>query len=104
MGVGFALATGEWDQVGRLSVPVLAYAAPTLLCAAVAWLLVGVVPRAAVAAWALLAWAAVVLLLGELLSMPSWLQALSPFDHLAAAPAERSTWCRWPSSPLWPPL
>ena len=40
------------------------------------------------AAWLLLAWCVVVLMFGEALQLPDWLRALSPFEHLALAPAE----------------
>ncbi len=86
--VGFGVATGEWDTLTRFGLPVLAYAAPVLTCAGLAWLLAGAVPRWAPLAWLALGWAAVVLVLGELLDLPGWLQGISPFDHLASAPAE----------------
>ncbi|WP_051549380.1 hypothetical protein [Nocardioides sp. URHA0032] len=41
-----------------------------------------------VAAWLPLALAAVVMLFGDLLSIPQWVQDLSPFEHLALVPAQ----------------
>ena len=51
-------------------------------------LLHGFVPRAAALAWLglLLAW--VILLFGDLLKLPQWLQDLSPFEHLALMPLQ----------------
>lgn len=88
IGVGYSLATGSWDHSMRFSLPVLEYVAPVFLCAAVAWLLLALVPRAAALAWAVLAWAFVVMMFGPLWSIPDALQRLSPFDALASAPAE----------------
>jgi ABC-2 type transport system permease protein len=70
----------------------LGYAAPVLVLSGVARALYGVLPRAAALAWLGLALAVVVLLFGELLRLPRWLQDLSPFEHLALVPAEPFRW------------
>ncbi|CAN5389320.1 ABC transporter membrane-spanning protein [soil metagenome] len=88
IGAGYGLATGGWGRVLRLSLPTLSYLPSVLVCVGLALLLTGLLPRWARAAWALLGWAAVVLLLGRTLHLPGWLQGLSPFDHPAAVPAE----------------
>jgi ABC-2 type transport system permease protein len=88
MGVGYALTTGDWDAVVRYGLPALAYAAPVLVLSAIARLLYGVAPRLLVAAWLPLVLAVVVLMFGETLQLPQWLQNLSPFEHLALAPVE----------------
>ena len=63
----------------------LPYVAPVLVLARLARLLYGVAPRLAPSsAWLPLVLAVVVLLFGELLRLPQWLQDLSPFEHLAA--------------------
>jgi ABC-2 type transport system permease protein len=64
----------------------LATAPAALVCIALTVLLIGLRPRWANAAWAMLA---VFVLLGEfgaLLSLPDWVLGLSPFDHLGSLP------------------
>jgi ABC-2 type transport system permease protein len=58
----------------------------------VARLLFGLAPRLAGLAWLVLGFAVVVLMFGQLFGLPDWLQALSPFDHLALVPAEEFRW------------
>lgn len=87
-GLAHGLQVADLGQVPRLVGASLAQAPAVLLLAGVAVLLFGVAPRLLQAAWAPLALAAVVGILGDLLSVPSWLASLSPFDHLAAVPAE----------------
>jgi ABC-2 type transport system permease protein len=91
-GVGYALVTGDGDAVVRFVAPTLAYVAPVLLLAAVARLLTGLHPRLGTLAWLPLLVAVVVMLFGELLRLPQWLQDLSPFEHLALMPAEDFRW------------
>ena len=88
LGVGYALATGAGEAVGRYPVASLGYAAPVLLLAALAWLLTGLAPRFARLAWVWLAVSIVVMVFGELLRFPRAVRDLSPFEHLALAPAE----------------
>lgn len=88
LGVGFAATTGESDAVLGYSWPVLPYVAPVLALSAVARLIYGLRPRALVLAWLPLVLAFVVLIFGDLLRLPRWLQSLSPFEHLAAVPVE----------------
>ncbi|MEP9383188.1 hypothetical protein [Nocardioides sp. KR10-350] len=88
LGVGNAMVTGDGGAVVRLGVPVLAQLAPVLVLSGLARLLYGVAPRLAQLAWVGLVLAFVVMLFGELLRLPQWLQDLSPFDHLAMVPAE----------------
>jgi ABC-2 type transport system permease protein len=45
-----------------------------------------------VLAWLPLAFAVVVLMFGEPLQIPQAVQSLSPFEHLALAPAEEYRW------------
>ena len=92
LAVGYAASTGDGEALVRYGVPTLAYAAPVLVLSAVARLLYGVAPRAVVVAWLPLVFAVVVLMFGELLRMPAWLRDLSPFSHLALAPAEDFRW------------
>ena len=92
LGLGYALVTGDGDAVGRYLLPLLSYVAPVLVLSGVARLLVGVNPRLGVLAWLPLGLAFVVMFFGDLLSLPQWLQDLSPFEHLALVPAEDFAW------------
>ena len=92
MGLGFALSTGDNDAILRLGLPTLAQVAPVLVLSACALLLYGVAPRLLVLAWLPLAFAVVVLMFGEPLQIPQAVQSLSPFEHLALAPAEEYRW------------
>ena len=92
LGAGYSLVTGTWGEFWRLSVPLLQYAPAVLVLSGVARLLYGVAPRLMVAAWLPLVLASVVMLFGDLLKIPQWLQDLSPFEHLALVPAEAVDW------------
>ena len=92
LALGYSLVTGTTGEAVDLSVPMLQYAPAVLVLSGVARLLYGVAPRALVAAWLPLVLAVVVMLFGELLSIPQWLQDLSPFEHLALVPAQSVDW------------
>jgi ABC-2 type transport system permease protein len=67
----------------------LAHAPAAAVFIAVPALLIALAPRAAVGAtWAVLAIAVAIGQFGELLALPDWLRALSPFSHSAAVPVE----------------
>ena len=92
LGAGYAAVTGDGSVVQTYLGDTLAYAAPVLLLGGVAWLLVGTAPRRASLAWLGLGFATVVMIFGEVLRLPQWLQALSPFEQLALVPAEPFRW------------
>jgi ABC-2 type transport system permease protein len=92
LGVGYAQAADDPAALVELTVATLPYVAPVLVTSACARLLFGLAPRAAALAWLVLVFAVVVLMFGQLLGIPDWLQALSPFDHLALVPAEPFRW------------
>lgn len=92
LGIGYALTTGDTDAVGTYLLATLPYVAPVLVMSAAARLLFGLRPRLAPLAWLALLFAVVVMLFGELLRIPDWLQDVSPFRHLALAPAEDFRW------------
>ena len=92
MGVGYAPTTGDGGAVIRFGGPMLAQVAPVLALSGLARMLYGVAPRLLVLAWVPLAFAVAVLVLGESLQIPQPLQDLSPFEHLALAPAESFRW------------
>lgn len=89
---GYGLTSGDWQLAAELVRDMPAWLAPMLVLAAVAWLLLGLSARFAPWAWAGLLLAVVVMFFGDLLDLPGWLQALSPFDHVALAPAEPVRW------------
>lgn len=92
LGAGYALVTGDGGALIRLSVPMLGYVPPVLVVSGAARLLFGVLPRVMEAAWLLLVLAVVVMLFGDLLRLPQWLQTVSPFEHLALVPAQDFRW------------
>jgi ABC-2 type transport system permease protein len=92
LGAGFLLATGDRGRAWDVTWPVLQYVGPVLLLGAMGRLVFGLAPRFMVFAWVPLVLAAVVLLFGDLLRLPQWLQDLSPFEHLALVPAEDFRW------------
>ncbi|GEP38201.1 ABC transporter permease [Nocardioides psychrotolerans] len=85
---GYAMVTGDLGAFERLTLPMLAMVAPVLVTVGVALLLYGVAPGAQSAAWLVLVLGVVVLMFGEVFRMPGWLRGLSPYEHLALAPAE----------------
>lgn len=92
LGTTYALVTGDGGAVVRMTGGLASYLPAVLVLSGVARLLYGVVPRAASGTWLLLLLASVVLLFGEVLRLPQWVQDLSPFEHLAFVPAEDFRW------------
>lgn len=90
-GVGYALVTGDGAAAGRYVLPALVHVPAVLVLSGVARLLHGLAPRFLVLAWLPLAAAVAVLLLGPVLALPGWVQSLSPFHHVPAAPAQEVT-------------
>ncbi len=92
LGAGYLLVTGEGGEAWALTWPALQYVAPVLVLSAVGRVLFGLLPRLMVLAWVPLVLAAVVMLFGDLFTIPSWVQDLSPFEHLPMVPAESFSW------------
>ena len=88
LGASYAVVTGDAGAVVRLAVPAVSYAPAVLVLSGVARVLYGVAPRAATAAWLGLLVSWVVVLFGDLLDLPQWLQDVSPFEHLALMPLQ----------------
>ncbi len=86
-GVTVALITGDTGELPRLVGAALVYVPAVWLLAGLAVALFGLVPRAALAAWAAMAFCFVVGTFGELLDLPSWLVDLSPFQRTPRVPA-----------------
>ena len=88
MGTGFALVTGDSSAVLRLLGATASYVMPVLVLAGVTWVAYAIRPALAMTGWAALGFCLVVMLFGQSLQLPSWLTDVSPFEHLALAPAE----------------
>jgi ABC-2 type transport system permease protein len=86
------MVTGDGGRVGPFLVDTLGYVAPGLVLAGLARLLYGVLPRWASLAWLGLGLGVVMVFFGPLLHLPSWMQGLSPYHHLALVPAESFRW------------
>ena len=89
LGIGavYGIIIGDVGQVPRLTAASLAQIPAIWVLVGVAAALFGLLPRFAVAAWALLGVALVVAMFGTLLDLPSWMLDLSPFQHSPQAPA-----------------
>lgn len=92
LGIGYSLSAGDPGTGTSYVVATLPYIAPVLVMSALATLLHGLAPRLAALAWLALVFAVVVMLFGTLLQIPEWVQDVSPFRHLALAPAEDFRW------------
>ncbi|WP_325472732.1 hypothetical protein [Nocardioides sp.] len=91
-GLGYGTTTGHWGRLAVLVPAQLAYLAPAMVLAAWSWVLYGLGTRWAVLAWTGPAVAVGVGYFGDLLDLPTWLQALSPYEHLAQVPSESFAW------------
>jgi ABC-2 type transport system permease protein len=88
-GLAVAAGGGGVASVGELTVAALAHTPAALVFVAVAALALAVLPAAtALLGWGLLTAGLVIGQLGDLLRLPDWLQAASPFSHSAAMPLE----------------
>jgi polyether ionophore transport system permease protein len=87
MGLTYGISVNDLGQVGRLVGAALAFVPALWVLVGLAFALVGLVPRAAGVAWAVLVGCYVIGLLGELLGLPGWVMDLSPFQHVPRMPA-----------------
>jgi ABC-2 type transport system permease protein len=90
-GAIYGAVIGDASQVPRMVGAALVQVPAVWVLVGVACALFGVVPRWAVAAWALLAFALVVAMFGTLLDLPSAVTDLSPFQHSPQSPARAPT-------------
>ncbi|MEV0173531.1 ABC transporter permease [Streptomyces sp. NPDC050803] len=90
-GLAYGATGGGWDQVPRLTGAALAYTPALWLVVGLAIALFGLLPRAAVAAWAFLIVCFVIGLLGGVLDLPAWARDASPFEHIPHLPADDAT-------------
>jgi ABC-2 type transport system permease protein len=86
-GLTVGLITGDLGEVPRLVGASLVYVPAVWLLAGIAIALFGLAPRAALAAWAGMAFCFVVGMFGQLLDLPSWLIDISPYQRTPQVPA-----------------
>jgi ABC-2 type transport system permease protein len=92
LGLTYGLSVSEPEQIGRTLLAATAYLPATLLAVAVAVAGVGLLPRvAAVVAWTLVGYMALVTLLADSFDLPSWARQASPLDHTPQVPLESVT-------------
>jgi len=82
IGATYAAIIGDASQIPRVLGASLLYVPAVWFLSAAAAALFGAAPRAAVAAWALLAAALVVAMFGTVLGLPGWAIDLSPFQQI----------------------
>ncbi|SNS54201.1 ABC-2 type transport system permease protein [Geodermatophilus pulveris] len=90
-----AVATGDGGEFGRLLAAALTHLPAVWVVAAVALALFGLVPRAAVLAWAAVGYVAVTTLFAGPSGWPAWVDDASPFAWTPAVPIEA-----WRATPL----
>ena len=88
LGLSAAAVMGDASLLADGFGAVVAYLPAVLVMAGVPAFTVGVFPKYAAAAWAMLLVTFVVSFFGALLDLPSWALAISPFDHIALVPVE----------------
>jgi ABC-2 type transport system permease protein len=96
-GLAHGLASGDLGDAPRVTGAALAYVPATLVLGAVGVVLVGWLPRFAVAVWAGMAFCFLVGWLAEVLDLPAWVRGLSPYTHVDLVPAQPMAW----GSALW---
>ncbi len=87
MGISYGFVGGGIDVVPEIVVDALAYVPAMWVMVGLTFALIGLVPRAAIAAWAAVAVCFTIGLLGQLLGLPGWLMDVSPFDQVPLVPA-----------------
>jgi ABC-2 type transport system permease protein len=91
LALGYGLGMGQWDQVLAQVGGQLAYLPGVLVVAASAVAVVGLLPRRAMLAWALVAAVFFQTMLGQTLRLPDAVDAISPFWHLPGVPQQAFT-------------
>jgi ABC-2 type transport system permease protein len=91
-GLAYGLTISDAGQIPRLIGVALVYLPAVWLVIALAALGFGWLPRiAAVVAWTVVGYCAVVALFGDSFDLPAWSQQASPFAHTPEAPLEGVT-------------
>ena len=89
IGLAAALGTGDWSMLSETLVASLAYSPALLVIHGVAAATYGIHPRLLPVASVLLAFSGFAALFGDMLQLPAWLLAVSPWHHTAAYPLEQ---------------
>jgi ABC-2 type transport system permease protein len=87
-GIGAAIVTGDAGHVWELAVAHLNQVPAVLVVLGLAALLFGLAPRLIALSWSTIGYALVVGTFGVLMDLPSAAFEVSPFEHLAAMPAD----------------
>lgn len=90
LGVSAAITLGDAGEVLDLTAASAAYLPAIWLVAAAAIVLLGVVPRASVAAWVVWSFCLVVAYFDTLVDFPALVRDVSPFEHVPFVPVERT--------------
>jgi ABC-2 type transport system permease protein len=88
LGLAYGAVLGDLGQAPRRMADALVYLPAVGVMVAVALALFGLFPRAVAAVWGFLALCFVIGFFAELLDLPGWLRAVSPYEHTPLAPAE----------------
>ena len=88
LGAAGAAATGDVGLLPQMLLAGASYAPALWVVTGLVVALFGLAPRAIPAAWALVVYSFLVLYLGAFLDFPEWMEALTPFGHVAPYPAE----------------
>jgi ABC-2 type transport system permease protein len=86
-GVADAAVTGDAGAIGQSVVAALLFVPAVWLLVGLTTALIGCVPRATPLAWAALGVCFVIGMFGQLLDLASWVQDVSPFQHVPRYPA-----------------
>lgn len=93
LGIGLtASATLDQDVVPDLLGAALAYLPAVWVTAGLAVALYGLVPRATLLVWLVIAYAGLIGSFAAILGLPDWTLDLSPFGHVPALPAVEMAW------------
>lgn len=87
-GLGDAIGVGDSKEVVPLIAAAFVWLPALFVMAAIPVAAIGVAPRVAPVAWLVVAYAAIVGILGRTLGMAQWMRDLSPFEHTPQLPAQ----------------
>jgi ABC-2 type transport system permease protein len=87
-GIGAALVTGDGSYVWELAAGYVGHAPAVLLVMAIAAMLFGLAPRAIGATWFALVAGLFIGFFGPIMDLPTWVENLGPFSHIAQMPLE----------------
>lgn len=88
LGASAAVAVSDSGLVWDGTAAMLGYLPAMLVLIGIGALLIGLVPKAAPATWAMLVIGFVLTMFGALLELPEWVMRISPFENLPLVPVE----------------